>query len=285
MTRVSPMPPDLVATIRDLKARVDSLERTQPQATTLQHQTGLTFTAPTDLPIRAPRDFRAETLWADAPTAVAADTTWELRRNGTAVGTVTIVTGDSHGHATLDPPVVGDVFDVFTVTRTAGTDPATVRVLGRSTSPDSPAVGGGGCSPVPGGSLQCDETIGQVATGDPLVSVNVSRTSANFDAYFTHNNDFTWTAVVDCTVFASFSATVSSGGTENTLGLFSTSAGGSYASGPDGASLVGNDLIEVAAGDDIWLELTHDGGGLASVYDARLTLLLVCAAASESPPS
>ena len=61
------------------------------------------------------------------------------------------------------------------------------------------------CSPVPGGSLQCDETIGQVATGDPLVSVNVSRTSADFDAYFTHN-DFTWTAVVDCTVFASFSA-------------------------------------------------------------------------------
>ena len=148
MTRVSPMPPDLPTVIQALRDRVDSLERTQPQATTPQHQTGLTFTAPTDLPIRAPRDFRAESLWADAPAAVADDTVWELRRNGTAVGTVTITAGDTHGHTTLDPPVVGDVFDVFTVVRTDGSDPATVRVLGRSTSPDSPAVGGGSGSAV-----------------------------------------------------------------------------------------------------------------------------------------
>ena len=283
MSHVAAMPPDLPAVIADLKARVDSLERTQPQPPTPQYQTGLTFTVPTNSPIRAPRDFRAESLWADTPAAVAADTTWELRRNGTAVGSVTVTTGNSHGHATLDPVVVADVFDVFTVVQTAGGATGTVRVLGRSSSPDSPAVGGGGCSPVPGGSLQCDVTIGQVATGDPLVSVNVARTSANFDAYFTHNN-FTWTAVVDCTVFVSYSAAVTSGGTENTLSLVWTSGNGSSAAGPDGLTLSGSDLIEIPAGDDLWLELTHDGGGNASVYGVRLTLLIVCAAASEAPP-
>lgn len=141
VSKVSAMPPDLAAVVRDLKARVDSLERAQPQAATPVYPTGLTWSAPTGLPIRSPRDFRVESLWADTPAAVGSDTTWELRRNGTAVGSVTIVSGDTHGHADLDPPVVGDIFDVFTVAVTAGSSPATVRALGRSSSPDSPAVG------------------------------------------------------------------------------------------------------------------------------------------------
>lgn len=285
MSKVAAMPPSLDEVIRDLKARVDSLERTQPQAETPLYGTGLTWTVPTDNPIRSPRDMRIESLWADTATAVAGDTTWELRRNGTAVGTVTVLSGASHGHANLDPPVVGDVFDVFTVVCTAGAGAGTVRAVGRSSSPDSPATGGGGCSPVPGGSLQCDETTGQVATGDPLVSVNTTRTSSGFDAYFTHS-DFTWTAAAACTVFVSFSALVESGGTANTLGLkYGTGpASGVSATAGDGVTLAASDLIEVAAGDDLWLELAHDGGGDASVYGARFTLLIVCTAASEPPP-
>lgn len=141
------------------------------------------------------------------------------------------------------------------------------------------------CSPVPGGSLQCDWTIGQVATGDPLVSVNTTRTSSWFDAYFTHS-DFTWTAAAACTVFVSFSARVESGGTANTLGLkYGTGpTSGVSATAGDGVTLAASDLIEVAAGDDLWLELAHDGGGNASVYGARFTLLIVCTAASEPPP-
>lgn len=143
VSKVSAMPPDLASVVRDLKARVDSLERAQPQAATPVYPTGLTWSAPTALPIRSPRDFRVESLWADAPAAVGSDTTWELRRNGTAVGSVTIVSGDTHGHANLDPPVVGDIFDVFTIAG-GGAVVATVRALGRSSSPDSPAVGSGG---------------------------------------------------------------------------------------------------------------------------------------------
>ena len=147
MSKVAAMPPDLAQQIRDLKARVDSLERTQPQAETPLYGTGLTWTVPTDNPIRSPRDMRIESLWADTATAVAGDTTWELRRNGTAVGTVTVLSGASHGHANLDPPVVGDVFDVFTVACTAGSGSATVRALGRSSSPDSPATAGAAGAP------------------------------------------------------------------------------------------------------------------------------------------
>lgn len=287
MSRVAAMPPDLAQQIRDLKARVDSLERAQPQATTPVYPTGLTWTAPTDAPIRGSKDLRIESLWADTASAVAADTTWELRRNGAAVGSVTVLSGGSHGHANLDPPVVADVFDVFTVACTIGAGEATVRALGRSSSPDSPATGGNGCSPVPGGSLQCDSTIGQIADGGTLTDVNVTRTSGGFDQWLT-SSGFSWVAARPCTVFASFSALVNSGGTTNTLTLeYGT---GPYASGVsatagDGVTLTASDVIEVAAGDSLRLKLNHNGGGNADVVDARFNVLIVCSAAGEAPPN
>lgn len=284
MTRVSPMPPDLPGVIADLRQRIDSLERTQPQATTPQYRTGLTWTMPTDHPIRAPSDFRAESLWADTGTAVAATTTFQLRRNGTAVGSVTIATGDTHGHATLDPPVVGDVFDVFTVEQTAGSAPATIRVLGRSTSPDSPAAGGNGCSPVPGGSLQTDETIDTVTTGNALVACDTTLTSSGLDQWLTATN-FTWTAAKACTVFVSFSAFVESGGTVNTLTLSAAGgAGGVAATAGDAVTLSASDIVTLDAADTLQLILTHDGGDTASVSGARFNVLIVCAASGGSIP-
>lgn len=176
MSKVSAMPPDLAQQIRDLKARVDSLERTQPQATTPIYPTGLTWSVPTDAPIRGSKDLRIESLWADTASAVAGDTTWELRRNGTAVGSVTVVAGDSHGHANLDPPVVGDVFDVFTVT---GTGAATVRALGRSSSPDSPAVGSGGPP-----KAWCAQGAVEGGTNPTGTTVTGPDTSAHTASYF-----------------------------------------------------------------------------------------------------
>lgn len=133
--------PSYADTIAEVARRVSSLERSNPLPQN-EHRVVQSFTSIPSLPWRPVAATSITDLWADASAAVAADTTFEVQRNGTAIGTVTIATGETTGRASLSPAVAVDVVDTVTVTRTAGGADASVQVLGTSGHPATGAVGG-----------------------------------------------------------------------------------------------------------------------------------------------
>lgn len=137
------VPPSLEAVLDDLRSRVDSLERWQQADPDVRHRVEAAFTSFPSPVWRPPAPVSFTDVWASAATAVGADTTFEVRRNGTTFGTVTISNGETVGFTSLAAPVTADIFDVIDCVRTDGSDDATVQALGTSAHPFTPTLGAG----------------------------------------------------------------------------------------------------------------------------------------------
>lgn len=106
-------PDGFARAIKDLRERVDSLERAAQAPATPVYRVNVTGTQFPSAPYRPPAPVTVTDLWAESPSAVTADTTFNLKRNGTTVGTVTISSGSTTGMATIGP-ISFDVYDVLT---------------------------------------------------------------------------------------------------------------------------------------------------------------------------
>ena len=138
-------PPTVIDELARLASRIDALERVGgPRAATQLVE--YTATAFPSRPWSPPCAIRYHRIKATAGGAVAADTTFEVQRNGITIATVTVAAGDNRGVAEMDPVTV-DVGDIITTVRTAGSDVATVQLAGTSQHPITPTVGGAGNLP------------------------------------------------------------------------------------------------------------------------------------------
>lgn len=138
--------PDTYAgAIKELRERVDSIERAAQVPATSDHRVSITATSFPSPPYRPPAPVTVTDLWAEASTAVSADTVYALKRDGTSVGTVTISSGSTTGMASIGP-LAFDVYNVATITRTSGTADATVQAIGTSQHPITPSLAGPGAA-------------------------------------------------------------------------------------------------------------------------------------------
>lgn len=144
---IDPHLPALEAVLGDLRGRVDSLERWQQSTPDTTHRVSVTFTTFPSPVWRPPAPLSVTDLWAAVGSAVGADTTFSLRRNGTSIGTVTIANGDKVGMASIGP-IALDVYDTVDVVRTAGSVDATVQAIGTSQHPITPSLSGAGGLPL-----------------------------------------------------------------------------------------------------------------------------------------
>lgn len=114
MSNVSPQPPDLAGVIRDLKGRVDSLERA-PVAVAGPHRvvvgasgSTLGYSQPQTPPWRPVTACTFTDLWVDT-TAATTGLVVEMFVNDASVGSVTFGTSETTGRASMTVTV--DVFD------------------------------------------------------------------------------------------------------------------------------------------------------------------------------